>query len=121
MAADWYKCKGGVWCELFKVDLHHKYLEDSDGVFIIWTGDVKNPSILKVGSGSIPKKLSAIKKELAIQAFKHLGLYVAWTEVSSIKQKGIELYLINELNPKMQDSIPKAIPIKINLPWEAVD
>lgn len=121
MAADWYRCHGHVWCELFKVDLNHKYLRESSGVFVIWTGSDDNPSVLKVGCGPIPKRLSEIKKELAIQAFKHLGLFVSWTEMSSIKQKGVELYLINELTPKMQDEVPKAIPVKINLPWDEVD
>lgn len=121
MAETWFKCKGAVWCELFKVDLNHKYLADSEGVFVIWIGDYKDAKVLKVGSGSITKKLSAIKKDIAIQAFKFHGLFVSWTEVSAIKQKGMELFLINELKPRMQDSVPKAIPIKVNLPWEVIE
>ena len=121
MALEWFKCKGAVWCELFKVDIHHQYLAESSGVFVIWTGSSDSPNVLKVGSGHIPQKLAAIKKDLAIQAFKHLGLYVAWAEVSSLQQKGIELFLIKELKPKMQDSTPKAIPLKVNLPWEKIE
>lgn len=121
MSAIWFKCKGSVWCELFKVDLNHKYLADSEGVFVIWTGNTDSPKVLMVGSGSIPQKLNEIKKDIAIQAFKFHGLFVSWAEVSVLSQKGIELFLINQLKPKMQNEVPKAIPIKINMPWDKVE
>lgn len=118
MAVDWFKCKGGVWCNLFKLDLNHQYLEDINGIFIVWTG-VDTISVLQVGSGNIQKELIKIKNDIAMKAFSHLGLYVSWAEVSSIKRSGMELYMIRELNPKMQRTEPNAIPLKVNLPWEA--
>lgn len=120
MTAEWYRCKGGVWCNLFKLDLNHKYLEDMWGVFIIWTGE-EEARVLKVGAGDIQKELITIKRDIAIKAFSNHGLYVSWAEVSSLKRNGIQAYLFNKLNPIMQDRVSKTIPISINLPWESFE
>lgn len=114
--ANWYKCTGGVWCDLFKLDLTHEYLQGAEGVFVIWTG-IKDRKVLRVGSGSITKQLLSIRRDLAIQAFQHLGVFVTWTELSSLKRSGVELFLINELKPTIVIDTPKGIAIKMQLPW----
>lgn len=116
MAVDWLKCKGGVWCDLFKLDLNHEYL-NVNGVFIVWVGENNERKVLKVGSGNIAQNFAALRKELAIQAFSHLGVKVTWTEASALKRAGIELYLNSELDPTMMADLPKALPIKVPLPW----
>lgn len=116
MALQWYKCKGGVWCDLFQLDLEHEYLQGIEGVYVIWSG-IDNKSTLKIGSGMIAQKLMKETQDLAVQAFSHLGVYVSWAEVSSFKRDGYMVYLFNELNPKLPVQVPTAIPFKINLPW----
>ncbi len=113
----WYRCKGGVWCEFQKLDINHEYLKNLEGVYVIWTG-MKDRKVLRVGSGNIRAQLLALKKDIAIQAFSHLGLYVTWAEVGSIRRAGVETYLFNNLKPSFMSYTPSAIPIKIVYPWD---
>lgn len=117
MANLWYKCKGDIWCDLFKLDMDHEVLRKAEGVFIIWTG-ASERKVLKVGSGSIRSMLMTAKSDIAIHAFANIGVFVTWTEITAIKRSGVELYLINNLKPLVVNFTPKAIPIKIKLPWE---
>ena len=119
MIIEWYKCRGGVWCELFKLDLTHKYLDTNDCVYVIWSG-MTTRNILKVGSGNIKNEFAKQKKELAIMAFQHHGVYVAWAEVPSGRKNGIEHYLYEKLSPKLPSSAPKGLKTKVNLPWDVV-
>ncbi|MGE5479738.1 MAG: hypothetical protein ACM3U1_04830 [Chloroflexota bacterium] len=114
----WFKCKGQVWCDLFKLDLEHEYLQGFSGIYVLWVGDAPSRRVLRVGSGNIQKELQAVKKELAMQAFKHLGIRVSWAEISNIKRPGVELYFVQALNPAIITELPRAIPVKENLPWE---
>ncbi len=115
--ASWYKCKGDIWCELFKLDMDHEVLRKADGVYIIWSG-AKERKILKVGSGSIRSQLMSAKTDLAIQAFANIGVFVTWVEISAIKRSGVELYLQNTLKPLILNHTPKAVSLKIKLPWD---
>jgi|YNPMSStandDraft_2_1061718.scaffolds.fasta_scaffold03420_2 hypothetical protein len=117
MANLWYKCKGEVWCNLFKLDMDHQVLKNADGVYIIWTG-VDERKVLKVGSGLIRSQLMSARQDITINAFANRGVFVTWSEVGKIKREGVEAYLINALNPLFVPVKPKAIPIKIKLPWE---
>lgn len=118
MASNWYKCKGGIWCDLYKLDIEHDYLKKLDGVFVIWAGDIKDHKVINVGSGNIRSKLMTAKSDKAIQAFTNVGVFVSWTEVGAFKRAGVELYLINSLKPLIVYSTPKGIPIKTPFPWE---
>ena len=117
MADLWYKCKGDIWCELFKLDMNHEVLKKAEGAFIIWTG-VKERKILKIGSGSIRTHLMTARSDMAINAFSNIGVFCTWTELGALKRSGVELYLANTLKPLIATPTPRAIPIKIKLPWD---
>jgi len=117
MATLWYKCQGSIWCELTKLDLQHEVLKKAEGVFIIWSG-TKERKVLKVGSGLIRAALMNARTDISIQAFVNHGVFVTWADVGALKRSGVELYLINHLKPLIVPVTPKAIPIKIKLPWE---
>lgn len=116
--ADWYKCTGGIWCDLFKLDLSDEYVKEINGVFIVWSGKTER-SILVIGEGNISLELKKLKSNLAIKAFAHHGVQVTWCELSSMKRAGTAAYLSNLLSPKMRSANTGSIPIKINLPWES--
>ncbi|MBE2188512.1 MAG: hypothetical protein IAE98_03510 [Candidatus Kapabacteria bacterium] len=116
MAIDWHKCKGGVWCDLFQLDLEHEFLRNLSGVYIVWSGTTEK-SVLKVGSGLISTELKKERSDLAIQIFSHHGVYVSWAEVSALKRESVMLYLAEVLSPKLPVNLPRTIPVKVDLPW----
>ena len=116
MYLDWYKCSGDVWCELNRVDLNHKYIQNTAGVYVIWEG--KDNSVIKVGHGKIGDELQNEVKDKAILAFSNLILFVSWAEVSMINRKGVYTYLSNALHPKISESDLKGSGIEVNFPWE---
>ncbi|MFP4369168.1 MAG: hypothetical protein ACOC2K_02405 [Bacteroidota bacterium] len=117
MKVEWYRCTGWVWCNLYRLDIEHEYLDDLHGVYVIWAGENER-KVLKVGRGYIREELKEMKNDLAIQAFSHHGVFVSWAEVSGFTQGGVELFLNNVLSPAISEDTPKALPIKINLPWD---
>lgn len=117
MAADWFKCKGSVWCDLFKIDLNHPTLTQMYGVFIIWSGEDNTRKVLRVGEGKISNVLNNARKDIVIQAFMHHGVKVTFTPVPESQGKSVEVYLYKTLAPSINGGVPTGIPIKINLPW----
>ena len=115
--AEWFKCKGGVWCELYKLNLDHDYFAKSEGVFVIWAG-MDDKKIIMVGSGNIKKKLEEAKNDHAVTAFIKAGVFVSWIEVSMLKRNSAEVFLHNTLTPLITVNKPKGIPMKVNLPWD---
>lgn len=115
--AKWFRCKGGIWCELNKLDLSHDYMQAAEGVYVVWSG-MKDRKVLIVGSGKIGKQLHEVREQLFIKAFFHLGVYVSWVEVGSIKRAGVEAFLNKELEPAFPSKNAGSIPISIELPWE---
>jgi hypothetical protein len=113
----WFKCKGGVWCELTKLDLEHKSLRGMDGVFILWHGPTSAPSIIRIGSGNISTELKKLKRDLSIIAFFHLGLNVTWAELPLSKAKGVHNFLVNSLHPRIDEETPQIAPVEAPLPW----
>jgi hypothetical protein len=118
MEVEWLKCNDDVWCNLHKVNVNHEFIKDCEGVYIIWSGKDEERVVLKVGSGNIKQGIVQSRSNLAIKAFEHLGVYVTWAEVSSIRRTGVELYLLDQLEPRIIEDVPKAIPAKVNLPWD---
>ncbi len=119
MKVRWFRCRGNVWCDLFKLDLSNDYVKTIDGVYVIWTGDLPK-KVLRIGSGNITRELSAIKREISFKAFQHHGLKVSWAEISALQRNGTLVYLYSELMPTMQKEIPKGMPFHVNLPWDNV-
>jgi hypothetical protein len=117
MAADWFKCKGDVWCDLFKINLNHDTLQMT-GVFIIWIESGNSRKVLRVGKGDIADELTKCKNDIVMQAFMHKGLKVSFTPVIESQCKSVEVYLYRTLSPTVNGSIPSGLPIKINLPWK---
>lgn len=115
---EWNKCKGDIWCDLFKLDLEHEYIVGVHGVYVLWHGDSGNYTPLKVGYGEINNELFVDRKDLAIQAFSHLGVKVSWAEVQGMKRKGVYAWLKNKLNPKIITDLQAGSPIECNLPWD---
>jgi hypothetical protein len=113
---EWSKCTHDNWCDLFKLDLEHKYLQGINGVYILWYETDKR-NIIKVGQGDVAKSLIAEKSDLAIQAFAHHGLKVTWADVSTFKRKGVFNWLSDTLKPKIPVDQPKSSPVEVNLPW----
>ncbi len=117
MQLDWYHCKGGVWCELNKLDIEHEYLQDLSGVYIIWAGSAAERNFIKVGFGDIQDELRANRSDLAVQAFARMNLYVTWAEVGNFKLKSVYNFLVENLKPKLFEKIDKSGSTKVNLPW----
>lgn len=117
MDIDWYKCQGDIWCELYKLDLNHKYLSGLAGVFIIWSGKTER-TVLRVGYGDIAKELQKYSKDITIHAFQHHGVYATWAEVSMMKRKNVCSFLSKKLAPKFNDNVPDASPQEVELPWD---
>lgn len=120
MKVRWFKCRGNVWCDLFKLDLSNDYVKTINGIFIIWTGDIPR-KVLRIGSGNISRELSAIRREISFKAFQHHGLKVSWAEISALQRNGALAYMYNELLPTMQKEIPKGVPFHLNFPWDRVN
>jgi len=116
---EWYKCKGDVWCDLFKVDLNHPSIKNTAGVFIVWYGKGDQRKVLRVGQGNIYQELIKLQNDLTFKAFASHGVMVSWASVPPLKRPGVLMFLINSLSPALLgDAPPRAIPIKENLPWE---
>ncbi len=115
---EWNKCKGDIWCELFKLDLEHEYIVGVQGIYILWHGEAGDITPLKVGYGEINIELHAEREDLAIQAFSHLGVKVSWAEVLGMKRKGVYAWIKNKLDPKINTQLQAGSPIECNLPWD---
>lgn len=113
----WVKCKGGVFCDLFKLDVDHKNLTGLEGVYIIWMGAETSRRVLRVGCGNIQKEFVRLRKDLAMQAFAHLGASVTWTVVEAKKHHNIMAYLIQKYQPSIIDNNEIAKPVEVNLPF----
>ncbi len=118
MELEWYKCKKDVWCELNKLDLDHRYVKWSKGVYIIWYRLQANV-VVKIGGGKIRDELEKEREELAIQAFSKYGLKVSWADVPKSQIEPVMAYLSRKISPKIPiDDIDKSKQIEVNLPWE---
>lgn len=116
---DWMKCKGGKWCDLFKINLESTALKDGNGVYVIWTGKDGQDKILRVGHGNLSEELIKARENLAIQAFRHIGVPVAIAEIPEEHSAGVATYLNKKLKPAINIPIePKDAPIRVRTPFE---
>ena len=116
MEVDWYQCKGGVWCELNKLDISHPYLKGLKGVFMIWY-EVGVKSVVLVGSGDIQNGLIEARDSLAIQAFAKYRLFATWAELPSSKMGAVHTYLSRKLKPTIPNPSVSSKIIEVDLPW----
>jgi hypothetical protein len=116
MEVDWYQCKGGVWCELNKLDIKHPYLKGLSGVYIIWY-EVDTRNIVKIGTGDIQKGLIDSMNSLAIQAFAKYRLFATWAELPKSKIEFVHGYLHRKLKPTISESAISPKSIEVDLPW----
>ena len=116
MELDWYQCKGGVWCELNKLDISHPYLKGLKGVFVIWY-EVGTKTVVQIGSGDIQKGLIQARDSLAIQAFAKYRLFATWAELPSSKVDAVHGYLSRILKPTISASNVSSKSIEVDLPW----
>jgi hypothetical protein len=116
MALNWYKTEDDKWFDLFRINLEKPDWKNIKGVYIIFSF---NPSIsvIKVGSGVIIDKFVQHKNELTIKAFSAHGCYVTWAKAPEFLHHSIVMYLNKKLNPALQSETPRAISLKVNLPW----
>lgn len=118
MEIDWFKCRGGIWCELNKLDVDHKYVKSIYGVYVLWY-EVQKTEIVKVGHGKMRDELLKERKELAIQAFAKYKVKVTWAEVSKSKAEQVHAYLEDVLKPTISaDNLDKTKKIEVDLPFE---
>ncbi|HPD34146.1 MAG TPA: hypothetical protein PKV40_07375 [Candidatus Kapabacteria bacterium] len=116
---EWYRCTGGKWCELEKLNVEHPAVRNTNGIYILWIDEDNHRKIIRIGQGNIYQEIIKLKNELVIKAFETHGLKITWAEVPLIRRPGVLIYFINTLNPMMLGGKPpRAIPIKENLPWE---
>jgi len=114
----WFRCTQGVWCNLYKLDLTHKLLQGLDGVYVIWSDNGKEKKVLIIGEGEIAPELIALKKDIAMQAFQHIGVYVTWAEVPAFRKNSVANYLTHLLKPKMLGGDAQGSKTKVNSPFD---
>ena len=116
----WTKCQGDVWGSLININLTHPYLDNVEGVYIIWHGG-KNPRVVRVGQGVVRDRLNASRKDKDIVQFKNIGpLNVTWATVGARYRDGVERYLTEMLEPLIEDRLLTVPPIEVNLPYQGI-
>lgn len=116
----WTKCQGDVWGSLINVDLAHPYLDNIEGVYIIWHGG-RNPRVVRVGQGVVRDRLNVQRKNKAILQYTNSGpLRTTWATVDARYRDGVERYLTERLEPLVEDRLLTVPPIEVNLPYQGI-
>ena len=116
MDLNWIKCGGGNWCFLSRVNLLHHHFMNLEGVYVIWHAG-QNAATVYVGQGNIAERLTYHRTNTEILVYSQLGLFVTWAQVDSLIRDGVERFLIDRLQPKVNVRAPAAPPVYVNLPW----
>lgn len=119
---DWITCTGGEWWALRR--LSPCTVDARAGVYVIWCNR-GFPRVVRIGqsgggrTGSIGARLSEHRNNKRILRLgEGKGLYVTWTAVSNRElRKGIERYLARVLVPVVGSRFPRAVEVRVNLPW----
>lgn len=112
----WNKCQRDLWCGLLDVDLSHSHFDGMEGVYVIWHAGNQAQTV-RVGQGIIRDRIAQHRQDSQILAYRNLGLFVTWASVPAYQRDGVERYLGDQLAPKVDDRLPDAVPIQVNLPW----
>ncbi len=114
MIIDWCKCILQSRCRLNLINLDNEYFDNLIGVYVIWSGnDISN--IISVGQGIIRDKIVEMRIDKTVRE-SGPDLFVTWAEVPNVSLEGVEAFLCNELNPKVQNTIKSIELINVNLP-----
>lgn len=115
LGVEWHQTDDGHWRSLMNLDLRDPDLDD-EGVYVIWHGG-QEPAVVYVGSGNIAERLRAHLSEGRIMLYAGLGLGVTWAAVPSEQQRGVERFLVEQLDPAAGGRYPNDEPVTVNLPW----
>jgi type II secretory ATPase GspE/PulE/Tfp pilus assembly ATPase PilB-like protein len=111
----WNRCKTEVWGDLFTVDLANSHFDGLEGVFATWSGGA-SPAPLAVGHGNIREELEKLRFDSAMEQFRSIGVFVTWARANPALIEGIDCFLAQALQPKI-DRAPAPAPIvEVNLP-----
>ncbi len=114
---EWHKCSGGIWCNIFKIDVEHHNIRGFVGQYIIWSGKSESErSTLAVGFGEVTKAILKYREDIAIKAFEHLGVFITWCDIPPGKKKQVHNYLLKTLSPKITTKPEKGGEFEISLP-----
>lgn len=111
----WAKESDGEWPSLPYLNLEDPRLQER-GVYIIWHGGPE-PGIVYAGSGKIADRLKAHRVDGRVMPYMALGLGVTWAKVPFELERGVERFLVDELQPVAGGRFPNADPVEVNLPW----
>lgn len=114
MLLSWGKCKGGVWCSFRRLILDDD-LNNSVGVYIIWTELYGYRRYEYVGQGNIGDRIRSHRNDLR---FKDVDGYVTWAKISDMHQRlAAEAYLSKKLIPAIGTVEHFSYELAVNLPW----
>lgn len=120
MTLNWFKCKQVGFCELFKVDIEHDFIKETEGVYIVWTGTIIDDSlkVISIGQGYIYDEIVALRKTPGVIEYAGMEMFISWAETKPFRFDGIEAWLNSVHKPAVpKPKIPSAIKRKVNLPW----
>lgn len=115
---DWIGAPGRHSCTLDELWNEPRQAEGVAGVFIIWIEQAMQPTTLYVGAGrDVGLMLAELKGNPRITAHAWTGaLRVAWAAVASMHRPGVARYLVETLTPTIDEAVPAARTIPVNLP-----
>ena len=117
MNLNWIKCEGNHWCSFLNLNLDHSHFDNLEGVYIIWHSG-QQPAVVYVGQGDIADRITSHRRDDKILRFSHYGLFVTWAQVvDDYARDGVELFLSQQLSPKVGQRYPDVLPIPVNFPW----
>ena len=117
LEVEWHKCTKGNWYNIYKIDANHRNIKGFIGQYIVWSGSTEaERTILIVGYGDIKKSILQFRKDIAIKAFEHLGVFITWCDIPNSLKKNIHNYLVKTLNPKMTTNTEGGKEEPIELP-----
>lgn len=123
MHLEWKKCRGGVPCSFFRLNLNS--ISARQGVYVIWLEEEQgeSPRVVRVGqvwseNRSFKDRFEEHREDEMINDYTFLGdMYVTWADVLHRENlNGIERFLFNSLQPWIGERAPDVPPIPVNLP-----
>ncbi|MCX5797519.1 MAG: GspE/PulE family protein [Elusimicrobia bacterium] len=115
---DWGTAKDGSWCDLFALETNGPHLKGVEGVYVLWHGG-NVPGMVRVGQGEIKERIGFLRQDAAVLKFKEQGLFFTWAKVERQRRDGVERFLSERLQPKLQAPASDGPRIAVNLPGHA--